>query len=160
MGNYISKIFGASPVGPIQDHMDTCYRCSRELVTWTSKDGAAIEGVLWKPADYDPAQQYPLLVEIHGGPTATSRPSLVASYVYPHVHWLAKGAVVLQPNYRGSGGYGRRFRELGHGEWGVGIEDDIDAALEHILTLDAIDPGRMAISGASYGGHAPAFAPP
>ena len=54
---------------------------TREVVQWKSKDGAEIEGVLWKPANYDPNRRYPLLVVIHGGPTGTSRPSLVSGTV-------------------------------------------------------------------------------
>jgi len=57
---------------------------SPEVVSWKSKDGATIEGILYKPADYDPAKKYPLLVSIHGGPTGISRPTLSpATYAYP-----------------------------------------------------------------------------
>src|SRR5215470_12444200 len=82
-----------------------------EVVSWKSQDGAAIEGVLRKPADYDPAKKYPLLVIIHGGPTGVSDPTFSPgdSY-YPVQTWLARGALVLQPNYRGSAGYGATFR--------------------------------------------------
>src|SRR5258705_6006340 len=85
---------------------------SREVVSWASTDGARIEGVLYKPAGYDPSRRYPLLVAIHGGPTGISRPVLGYGSVYPITQFLAKGAVVLMPNYLGPAGHGEKFRSL------------------------------------------------
>ena len=130
---------------------------SREVITWTSDDGAEIEGVLWKPGDYDSTQRYPLLVDIHGGPTGTSRPSLVANYVYPHVHWLAKGAVVLQPNYRGSAGYGEAFRSLNVRNLGVGDMWDVMSGVQYLIDAGIADPDRLGAMGWSQGGYISAF---
>jgi dipeptidyl aminopeptidase/acylaminoacyl peptidase len=130
---------------------------SREVISWMSEDGAEIEGVLWKPPGYDPALQYPLLVDIHGGPTGTSRPSLVANYVYPHVHWLAKGAVVLQPNYRGSAGYGEAFRSLNVRNLGVGDMWDVMSGVQHLIDAGIADPDRLGAMGWSQGGYISAF---
>ncbi|NNL01745.1 MAG: S9 family peptidase, partial [Eudoraea sp.] len=69
-----------------------------EVVSWKSKDGALIEGILHKPQNYDPSKKYPLLVIIHGGPTSISTPGPTPSYVYPMVQWLNKGALILRPN--------------------------------------------------------------
>ncbi|HEY1338662.1 MAG TPA: DPP IV N-terminal domain-containing protein, partial [Bryobacteraceae bacterium] len=74
----------------------------REVVQWKSTDGAAIEGILIKPADYDPSRKYPLLVVIHGGPTGVDTPLLNADRYYPVERFAAKGALILKPNYRGS----------------------------------------------------------
>jgi len=72
---------------------------SVEVVSWKSKDGTLIEGVLHKPADYDPKRKYPLLVKIHGGPTGVSQPRfLPPDYAYPVQAFLEKGALVLEPN--------------------------------------------------------------
>ncbi|MFA9454950.1 MAG: S9 family peptidase, partial [Candidatus Aminicenantaceae bacterium] len=60
----------------------------REVVRWKSKDGAEIEGILWKPEGYAAGKRYPLLVIIHGGPSSTSRPALVSGGVYPYLQWL------------------------------------------------------------------------
>jgi dipeptidyl aminopeptidase/acylaminoacyl peptidase len=79
---------------------------TREVIQWKSKDGTPIEGVLWKPEGFEPGRKYPLLVIIHGGPSSTSIPALVHAYVYPYLEWLNKGALILEPNYRGSNGYG------------------------------------------------------
>ncbi|HEX2094586.1 MAG TPA: hypothetical protein VHG28_19430, partial [Longimicrobiaceae bacterium] len=73
-----------------------------EVVSWTSTDGERVEGVLHKPRGFDPTRRYPLFVVIHGGPTSIDYPAPVAGYVYPVLQWLARGALVLRPNYRGS----------------------------------------------------------
>ncbi|MEJ2204455.1 MAG: S9 family peptidase [Gemmatimonadota bacterium] len=130
---------------------------TREVVTWASEDGAEIEGVLYKPEGYDPARRYPLLVVIHGGPTGTSRPTMVPSYVYPVIHWLAKGAVVLEPNYRGSAGYGEAFRSLNVRNLGVGDMWDVMSGVEHLVDQGVADPDRMAAMGWSQGGYISAF---
>ena len=87
---------------------------TREVISWKSKDGAIIEGVLIKPADFDPAKRYPLLCIIHGGPTGIDRPALLApdTRYYPSDIWVGRGALVLKVNYRGSAGYGEKFRQL------------------------------------------------
>jgi dipeptidyl aminopeptidase/acylaminoacyl peptidase len=130
---------------------------TREVITWTSEDGAEIEGVLFKPADYDRDRRYPLLVQIHGGPTGTSRPTAVATYVYPIIHWLAKGAVVLQPNYRGSAGYGEAFRSLNVRNLGVGDMWDVMSGVSHLIDEGIADPERMGAMGWSQGGYISAF---
>ena len=83
---------------------------SREVISWKSKDGTTIEGVLIKPADFDPTKKYPLLCVIHGGPTGIDRPTLLDTRYYPTDIWAAKGALMLKVNYRGSAGYGEKFR--------------------------------------------------
>jgi dipeptidyl aminopeptidase/acylaminoacyl peptidase len=83
-----------------------------EVVTWNSVDGTPIEGILVKPADYDASRKYPLLVVIHGGPTGIDTPALSADRYYPIERFAAKGALILRPNYRGSAGYGEKFRSL------------------------------------------------
>jgi dipeptidyl aminopeptidase/acylaminoacyl peptidase len=130
---------------------------TREVIQWTSSDGATIEGVLFKPADYDPSRRYPLLVAIHGGPTATSRPALVVSYVYPVTQWLAKGAVILMPNYRGSAGYGEAFRSLNVRNLGVGDAWDVLSGVDYLVEQGIADPERMGAMGWSQGGYISAF---
>ena len=78
----------------------------REVVRWKSGDGATVEGVLYKPADFDTKKKYPLLVVIHGGPTGVDQPVVNPDRYYPVEQFVAKGALVLRPNYRGSAGYG------------------------------------------------------
>src|SRR5205807_3310748 len=98
---------------------------TREVFQWKSVDGTPVEGILIKPADYDPTRKYPLLVVIHGGPTGVDNPLLAADRYYPIERFVAKGALVLKPNYRGSAGYGEKFRALNVRNLGVGDYDDV-----------------------------------
>ncbi len=130
---------------------------TREVITWKSRDGALIEGILWKPEEYVSGKKYPLLVIIHGGPTGTSRPVLVSGGAYPLLQWLEKGALILQPNYRGSAGYGGKIpfaqcRKPGRrGHVGCGERRGLfDRERDS-------DPKRVGAMGWSQGGYISAF---
>lgn len=128
-----------------------------EVISWKSKDGATIEGVLHKPKDYDPNKKYPLLVVIHGGPTGIDRPRPVPNSLYPVLHWLDKGALVLRPNYRGSAGYGEDFRSLNVKNLGVGDAWDVLSGVDHLAEQGLIDTTKMGAMGWSQGGYISAF---
>jgi dipeptidyl aminopeptidase/acylaminoacyl peptidase len=128
-----------------------------EVISWKSKDGSVIEGILHKPMDYDPNKKYPLLVNIHGGPTGISLPEPAPSYVYPVLQWLDKGALVLMPNYRGSAGYGEQFRKLNVENLGVGDAWDVMSGIEALNKKGIIDTSRMGAMGWSQGGYISAF---
>ena len=130
---------------------------TREVIEWASEDGASIEGVLFKPEGYDPGRRYPLLVIIHGGPTGTSRPTLVSAYVYPVTQWLAKGALVLMPNYRGSAGYGEAFRSLNVRNLGVGDAWDVLSGVQALIDRGMAHPDSVGAMGWSQGGYISAF---
>lgn len=130
---------------------------NRELIRWKSTDGAEIEGVLYKPADYDAARKYPLLTVIHGGPTGTDRPWRAPDRYYPIERFAAKGALILRPNYRGSAGYGEAFRSLNVRNLGVGDAWDVVSGIEHLAKLGLIDPARVGTMGWSQGGYISAF---
>ena len=125
---------------------------TREVIRWHASDGLEIEGVLWLPEDFDPTVSHPLMVVVHGGPRAVSRPTLVARTLYPVEQWLARGAVVLMPNYRGSAGYGPEFRTAHHRTLGPGDAGDVLAGVEHLIGQGYIDTERVAVMGWSYGG--------
>ena len=130
----------------------------REMISWKSTDGAVIEGVLHKPADFQPGRKYPLLVIIHGGPTGISRPFRVAGAgPYPYEQFLAKGAIILEPNYRGSAGYGEKFRALNVRNLGVGDAWDVLSGVDHLVAQGLADPDRMGVMGWSQGGYISAF---
>jgi len=130
---------------------------TREVIQWKSKDGTPIEGVLWKPDGFEPGRKYPLLVIIHGGPAGTSVPVLVAAYVYPYLQWLGKGALILEPNYRGSAGYGEKFRSLNVRNLGLGDMWDVESGVDSLIAKGAADPDRVGAMGWSQGGYISAF---
>jgi dipeptidyl aminopeptidase/acylaminoacyl peptidase len=130
----------------------------REVVRWKSQDGAGIEGVLHKPAGFDAGRRYPLLVVIHGGPTGVSRPTPYGSAsFYPIDAWLAKGALVLEPNYRGSAGYGEAFRSLNVRNLGIGDAWDVLSGIDHLVAQGLVDKDRVGAMGWSQGGYISAF---
>jgi dipeptidyl aminopeptidase/acylaminoacyl peptidase len=128
-----------------------------EVVHWVSQDGTPVEGVLRKPADYDPGRRYPLLVTIHGGPTGISTPSLLSGWVYPHPQWLARGAVILEPNYRGSAGFGEEFRRLNVRNLGVGDAWDVLSGVDALVERGVAHPDSLGAMGWSQGGYISAF---
>jgi dipeptidyl aminopeptidase/acylaminoacyl peptidase len=130
---------------------------TREVIEWRSKDGTPIEGVLWKPDGFEAGRKYPLFVIIHGGPAGTSTPLLVDPYVYPQLEWLAKGALILEPNYRGSNGYGEKFRSLNVRKLGVGDMWDVESGVDYLIAKGMADPERVGAMGWSQGGYISAF---
>jgi dipeptidyl aminopeptidase/acylaminoacyl peptidase len=128
-----------------------------EVIQWKSKDGAEIEGVLLKPKNYDSKKKYPLLVVIHGGPTGIDLPEPTPTYVYPIMQWVEKGAIVLRVNYRGSAGYGGKFRALNVRNLGVGDMWDVVSGVEFLNSKNMIDTSRMGCMGWSQGGYISAF---
>ena len=129
-----------------------------QVVSWTSKDGTTIEGVLHRPVGWQQGKKYPLLVVIHGGPTGTSRPIPFASAgQYPIDLWTAKGALVLEPNYRGSAGYGEKFRSLNVRNLGVGDAWDVLSGVDYLIKEGMADPDRVGVMGWSQGGYISAF---
>jgi dipeptidyl aminopeptidase/acylaminoacyl peptidase len=129
----------------------------REVVQWKSQDGTAIEGVLVRPVDFDEARKYPLLVIIHGGPTGIDRPVLLENRYYPVDAWVGRGALVLKVNYRGSAGYGEKFRQLNVRNLGVGDAWDVVAGIDHLVSKGWVDPERVGCMGWSQGGYISAF---
>ncbi len=132
---------------------------TREVISWKSKDGTDIEGVLIKPADFNPAKKYALLCIIHGGPTGIDQPYLLLSdtYVYPADIWAARGALILKVNYRGSAGYGQKFQKLNYRNLGVGDAWDVLSGVDHLIAKGWVDPARVGCMGWSYGGYISAF---
>ena len=118
-------------------------------VTYTARDGLVIRGYLTLPKGV-PAKNLPVIVNPHGGPWARD------NWGYnPEVQFLAnRGYAVLQMNFRGSTGYGRKFFEASFKQWGLAMQDDITDGVEWLIKEGIADPKRIAIYGASYGGYA------
>jgi len=157
---YIASTTGNTPairVTHLSDAMKSFTLARREVVRWRSGDGAAIEGVLYKPANFDAKKRYPLLVVIHGGPTGVDQPSVNPDRYYPIEEFVAKGALVLRPNYRGSAGYGAAFRALNVRNLGVGDYADVISGVDYLIGQGFVDKDRVGSMGWSEGGYISAF---
>jgi dipeptidyl aminopeptidase/acylaminoacyl peptidase len=118
-------------------------------IEYKSRDGLTIHGYLTLPLGRDP-KNLPVVVNPHGGPWARD----VWDYD-PEVQFLAnRGYAVLQMNFRGSTGYGRKFWEASFKQWGKKMQDDITDGVQWLIKEGVADPKRAAIYGGSYGGYA------
>jgi len=122
---------------------------ARRPYTYTARDGTLIPGYLTRPLDANGPTA--LIVLPHGGPAARD----VDGFDWM-AHFLAsRGYTVLQPNFRGSGGYGDAWETAGHGEWGIGVmQHDLSDGVAALVDERLADPDRVCIVGASYGGYA------
>jgi dipeptidyl aminopeptidase/acylaminoacyl peptidase len=119
-----------------------------ERLTWRAKDGLLVDGVLTYPPGYDASRRHPLVVFIHGGPTASSTEGFSAMSQL----LAARGWIVLQPNYRGSDNLGNAFQRAIAGDAAEGPGEDIVAAVDALVARGVVDSARVAVSGWSYGG--------
>ena len=118
-------------------------------VRYAARDGLPIPGYLTLPPGRE-AKGLPLVVMPHGGPHARD-----AWDFHPWVQFFAnRGYAVLQPNFRGSTGYGKAFIERGYGQWGRAMQDDVDDGVDWLVKSGRVDPKRVCVVGASYGGYA------
>jgi dipeptidyl aminopeptidase/acylaminoacyl peptidase len=124
-----------------------------DSVSYAARDGLQIPAYLTLPTGVE-ARQLPLIVLPHGGPF------LRDEWGYDTwVQFLAnRGYVVLQPNFRGSTGYGRDFVAKGEGQWGRTMQDDLDDGVKWLVEQGKVDPKRVCIIGGSYGGYAALWA--
>jgi dipeptidyl aminopeptidase/acylaminoacyl peptidase len=118
-------------------------------IEYTAADGLAIRAYLTLPPFKDP-KNLPLVVLPHGGPQARD----TISFDGQAAALASRGYAVLQPNFRGSSGYGETFVNAGHGEWGRKMQTDLSDGVRHLAKKGLVDPKRVAIFGASYGGYA------
>ena len=118
-------------------------------VAYTSRDGLTIHGYLTTPVGV-PAQDLSAILLVHGGPWGRD-----AWGFHPWVQWLAnRGYAVLQVNYRGSAGYGKKFLNAGNREWAAKMHDDLIDGVNWLISQGVADPKKTAIMGGSYGGYA------
>ncbi|MDJ0847705.1 MAG: prolyl oligopeptidase family serine peptidase [Myxococcota bacterium] len=136
-------------VGKVMPHLSPEDLVDVQALEVESADGTRVEAFLALPRAFG-GRRPPLVVMPHGGPLGVRDDR----HFNPDVQYLAvAGFAVLTVNYRGSEGYGRAFLDAGRREWSEGIEDDIEAAVDIVVAQDAVDPERMCIYGASYGGY-------
>ena len=125
-----------------------------EVITWKSKDGKQIEGLLTYPAGYQAGQRVPLILNVHGGPTGVFQQTYVGGRgVYPLATFAARGYAILRPNPRGSSGYGTEFRRANIRDWGFGDYQDLMTGVDRVIEMGVADPDRLGVMGWSYGGY-------
>ena len=118
-------------------------------VTYKSRDGLTIHGYLTLPVGVEP-KNLPVVMNIHGGPWARDNWGF-----NPEVQFLAnRGFAVLQVNYRGSTGYGKKFWEASFREWGKKMQDDVSDGVKWLISEGIANPKKVGIYGGSYGGYA------
>lgn len=118
-------------------------------ITYKSRDGLTIHGYLTLPKG-DVQKNLPVVVNPHGGPWHRD----VWGYD-PEAQFLAnRGYAVLQMNFRGSTGYGRKFWEASFKQWGLAMQNDVTDGVKHLIDQGIADPKRVCIYGGSYGGYA------
>ncbi|HZC08120.1 MAG TPA: S9 family peptidase [Ktedonobacterales bacterium] len=128
-----------------------------ETIEWTAPDGLRIEGVLIYPVDYEEGKRYPLIAQIHGGPTGMWLMRFMAGW-HDWGQWLAThGYAVLLPNPRGSAGRGREYAWSNRRNWGHGDLDDVLSGVDALIARGLADPDRLGIGGWSYGGYLTAW---
>ena len=122
---------------------------SMKPISLRARDGLPLHGYLTVPVGI-PARKLPAMLLVHGGPWNRDR----LEY-NKWVQWLAnRGYAVLQINFRGSAGYGKKFLNAGNREWGGRMHSDLVDGVNWMIQQGVADPGRVGIMGASYGGYA------
>jgi len=146
---YDAKDLMAKALASTYPVLDDLRLAPRLPYTYKARDGVEIPGFLTRPLGVDgPA---PLVLLPHGGPADVD----VDGFDWL-AHFLAsRGYAVLQPNFRGSGGYGRAWEDAGHGGWGIGVmQHDLTDGVAAAVAAGIADPERVCIVGSSYGGYA------
>lgn len=127
-----------------------------EKKTFINDKGMQIEYWIMKPTNYQQGQKYPLLLEIHGGPTAMWGPG-EASMWHEFQYFCSKGYGVVYSNPRGSGGYGLDFLRANVNDWGAGPSGDVLTALDKTVAEGWADTSKLLVTGGSYAGYLTAW---
>lgn len=122
-----------------------------QAIVYKSRDGLDIQAILTLPKNKE-AKDLPLILLPHGGPHGI-KDTLMAMDADAKV-FAEHGYAVLQPNFRGSGGFGREFLESGYKNWGTTMINDMTDGVDHLIQQGIVDPTRVCVYGASYGGYA------
>jgi dipeptidyl aminopeptidase/acylaminoacyl peptidase len=135
------------------DYLARDFKLGRqEAIQWKGADGVSVEGIVTYPADYQSGQKYPLAVMTHGGPQAADKYG-IGSMAYEIQVLAGMGYVSLQPNYRGSTGYGDAFLRDMVGHYFKNAHLDVMAGVDELIRRGVADPDRMVKMGWSAGGH-------
>jgi dipeptidyl aminopeptidase/acylaminoacyl peptidase len=119
-----------------------------EEVSFKSKDGTEVHGLLTYPVGYVKGTRVPLLLRIHGGPNGQDQ----HSFSLERQFFAANGYAVLAVNYRGSAGRGQKYSRAIFANWGHYEVEDLQAGVDHVIKMGVADPDRLGVGGWSYGG--------
>jgi len=121
-----------------------------EAITWSGMDGNDVHGLLYSPQSdqFESSGAPPLMVLIHGGPTSQRGAAFYSNVQF----FTSRGYAILQVNYRGSTGYGRKYREMLNGKWGIYDVEDAVSGARHLIEQCLADEKRLVIMGGSAGG--------
>jgi dipeptidyl aminopeptidase/acylaminoacyl peptidase len=137
----------------VDDLPDATWLPAPETLAFPSAEGRTAHAFYYAPAHphctAPPGERPPLIVSSHGGPTSMSTSTLRLAIRY----WTSRGFAFVDVNYGGSTGYGRAYRELLKGRWGIVDVEDCVAAARHLAGAGRVDPARMAIRGGSASGY-------
>lgn len=133
----------------VNEHLNEDEMSEMQSVTYTARDGVKVQAYLTLPKGKDP-KNLPLVLNPHGGPWVRD------SWGFnPEVQLLAdRGYAVLQPNYRGSTGFGREYWTMAFKQWGRTMQDDLTDGVQWLINDGIVDANKVAIYGGSYGGYA------
>jgi len=133
----------------IREKLNRDYLAPMKSITYKSSDGLEIPAYLTLPKGVE-AKNLPLVAFPHGGPWGRDN----WGYDSFAQFWANRGYAVLQPNFRGSTGYGKKFIDAGNKQWGDKMQDDITWGVKYLISQGIADPKRVGIMGGSYGGYA------
>lgn len=120
----------------------------RQAISYPARDGVRIPAYLTLPSG--PRRAMPLVLLVHGGPFARAD----FGFQYQAAFLASRGYAVLEPNFRGSSGYGRAWEEAGWGQWGGLMQTDVEDGVSALIRAGMVDASRVCIMGSSYGGYA------
>jgi len=123
-----------------------------EKKTFTNTKGETVEYWIMKPIGYQPGQQYPLVLNIHGGPSAMWGPGETSMW-HEFQFFCSRGYGVVYCNPRGSGGYGLDFLRANINDWGTGPTSDVLTALDKAVAEGWADTSKLVVTGGSYAGY-------
>lgn len=133
--------------------IDSSYFSAAKPIEFPSKDGRISYGYYYSPKNKDftgpKGELPPLIIEVHGGPTA----NVTGVFNLRMQYWTSRGYAVLDVNYGGSTGYGREYRRLLNNNWGVVDVEDCEAGAKYLIEQGLINPNKIAITGGSAGGY-------
>lgn len=157
---FIAKMNNFTPIqiSSVNQSFLSYPKIETDVISWSSKDGMNIQGLLTYPVNYDKAKQYPLLLVIHGGPMGFFDETFLGTpNPYPLASFAQAGFMILRPNPRGSSGYGKDFRSANYNDWGGADFSDIMSGVDALIDKGIVDAEKLGIMGWSYGGYMTAW---